>query len=59
MSKTGQIEVKKLCLDLHNFRTMPQKSENDAINAMLSIKPDRFYAVWRALLRIIIFLLKI
>lgn len=51
MSKTGQIEVKKLCLDLHNFRTMPQKSENDAINAMLSIKPDRFYAVMESIIK--------
>ncbi len=30
---------------MKNYRTVPQKSEQDAINAMIAIKPDRFYAV--------------
>ncbi len=45
MPNTSQIEVSKLKLDLKNFRTVPQKKEVDAIKAMISIKPDRFFAV--------------
>lgn len=45
MSKAKEIEIKKLNLDLKNFRTTPQKNEEDAINAMISIKPERFYAI--------------
>lgn len=45
MPTTSQIEVSKLKLDLKNFRTVPQKKESDAIKAMISIKPDRFFAV--------------
>lgn len=45
MPTTSQIEVSKLLLDLKNFRTVPQKRESDAIRAMISIKPDRFFAV--------------
>ncbi|MDO9258160.1 MAG: hypothetical protein Q7U54_21795 [Bacteroidales bacterium] len=45
MPTTSQIEVKDLSLDLKNFRTVPQKKESDAIKAMISIKPDRFFAV--------------
>lgn len=50
MPNVSQIEVSKLCLDLNNFRTIPQKNEVDAINAMISIKPDRFYAVMESLM---------
>ncbi|MCL4481221.1 MAG: hypothetical protein M1445_01125 [Bacteroidetes bacterium] len=45
MPTTSQIEVSKLILDLKNFRTVPQKKESNAIKAMISIKPDRFFAV--------------
>lgn len=45
MPKLTSIEVRKLNLDLKNFRTVPQKTEYDAIKAMISIKPDRFYAI--------------
>ncbi len=45
MPITSQIDVNKLSLDLKNFRTVPQKKESDAIRAMISIKPDRFFAV--------------
>lgn len=45
MPTTSQVEVSKLILDLKNFRTVPQKKESDAIRAMISIKPDRFFAV--------------
>ncbi|MDR1182906.1 MAG: hypothetical protein LBL13_13110 [Bacteroidales bacterium] len=50
MPNVSQIEVSKLSLDLNNFRTVPQKNEVDAINAMISIKPDRFYAVMESLM---------
>src|SRR5690606_22075692 len=45
-----QIEVNKLKLDLKNFRTVPQKKEVDAIKAMISIKPDRFFAVMESII---------
>lgn len=45
MPTSVQIEVSLLNLDLKNFRTVPQKEESDAIRAMISIKPDRFFAV--------------
>jgi len=50
MPTTSQIEVNKLTLDLKNFRTVPQKKETAAIKAMISIKPDRFYAVMESII---------
>lgn len=50
MSKSKEIEIKKLSLDLKNFRTTPQINEDDAINAMISIKPERFYAVMESII---------
>lgn len=50
MPTTSQIEVNKLKLDLKNFRTVPQKKETDAIKAMISIKPDRFFAIIESLI---------
>lgn len=50
MPTTAQIEVSKLKLDLKNFRTVPQKKEADAIKAMISIKPDRFFAVMESII---------
>lgn len=50
MPTTSQIEVSKLKLDLKNFRTVPQKKEVDAIKAMISIKPERFYAVMESII---------
>jgi hypothetical protein len=51
MPTTSQIEVSKLKLDLKNFRTVPQKKETDAIKAMISIKPDRFFAVMESIIQ--------
>ena len=45
MSKSQQVDFSKLSLDLSNLRMMPQKSEEKAINVMIAIKPDRFFAV--------------
>ena len=50
MPTTAQIEVSNLKLDLKNFRTVPQKKEADAIKAMISIKPDRFFAVMESII---------
>lgn len=50
MPTSQQIDVKKLSLDLQNFRTTKQKKEADAIKAMISIKPDRFQAIMESLL---------
>lgn len=50
MPTTSQMEVSKLKLDLKNFRTVPQKKESDAIKAMISIKPDRFFAVMESII---------
>lgn len=51
MPTTSQIEVSNLKLDLKNFRTVPQKKESDAIKAMISIKPDRFFAVMESIIQ--------
>lgn len=50
MSKNAELEVKKLSLDLKNFRTVPQKNELKAIKAMISISPDRFFAVMESII---------
>jgi hypothetical protein len=50
MSKTEQIDVSKLNLDLNNFRTTPQKTEEDAIKAMIAIKSERFYAIMESII---------
>ena len=50
MPNNKYLKVKDINLDLKNYRTIPQKSEADAINAMIAIKPDRFYAVVESIL---------
>jgi hypothetical protein len=50
MPNNKYIKVKDINLDLKNYRTIPQKTEADAINAMIAIKPDRFYAVVESIL---------
>lgn len=44
------MQVKALNLDLKNFRTVPQPDETHAINAMISINPDWFWALLESLL---------
>ncbi len=44
------LAVKDLSLDLHNYRTVPKKNESEAISAMISLSPDRFWAVMRSIL---------
>lgn len=50
MPKTKLLEVKKLALDLKNFRTVPQPNEASAIHAMITINPDWFWALMESLL---------
>jgi hypothetical protein len=50
MPNNKYLKVKDINLDLKNYRTIPQKTEADAINAMIAIKPDRFYAVVESIL---------
>lgn len=44
------LPVKSLHLDLRNYRTIPQPDETHAINTMISINPDRFWALLESLL---------
>jgi hypothetical protein len=50
MPTTNQIKVKELKLDLKNFRTIPQKNEHGAVNALISISADRFWALMESLI---------
>lgn len=44
------IPIKRLKLDLNNYRTVPQKDELSAINAIIAIKPDKFWALTESIL---------
>ncbi|MDQ0037876.1 hypothetical protein J2W30_005655 [Variovorax boronicumulans] len=50
MAKTKLLPVKELAIDLRNFRTVRQKTELDAIKAMISISPDYFWGLMESLL---------
>jgi hypothetical protein len=50
MAYTNPAPVKDLNLDLANFRTVPQADEVYAIQAMVSISPDRFWALMESLI---------
>ncbi len=50
MATNLSFPVLKLSLDLKNFRTVPQKSEGDAISAMITIKPERFHAIMTSIM---------
>lgn len=50
MPEAKYIDIKDLYLDLKNPRTVPQESEEKAIETMISIKPDRFNAVMESIL---------
>jgi len=45
-----QLTVKSLSLDLNNFRVVKAKSEISEIRALITISPDRFWALMRSLL---------
>jgi hypothetical protein len=50
MPNTAMLTVKALNLDLANFRTTKQKTEIDAMRALIDIDPDWFWALMRSLL---------
>jgi hypothetical protein len=50
MPETKLIPVKELNLDLLNFRTVKQIDEVHAIKAMISISPERFWALMESLI---------
>jgi hypothetical protein len=50
MPTTAAIAIKELKLDLKNFRTVAQPDEVTALHAMISIAPDRFWALTDSLL---------
>jgi hypothetical protein len=51
MPETNPLAIKDLALDLRNFRTVTQKSEIDAVEAMILTSPDRFWALTDSLLK--------
>lgn len=50
MPQNKSIAVEDLKLDLSNYRTVPQSNEVNAINAMIRVSPDRFWALMGSLL---------
>lgn len=50
MPTMKRLNVNLLYLDLDNFRTIHQKNETHAINTMITISPDRFWALLDSLL---------
>lgn len=50
MPEMQRVKIKGLSLDLNNFRTVPQKNEIAAVDAMISTSPDRFWALADSLL---------
>jgi len=50
MSRNEQVDVATLNLDLSNYRTVKQQDEHHAIQAMISISPDRFWALLESIL---------
>ena len=50
MPKNKNVKVNALSLDLKNFRTVPQPNEEQAINALIGIEPEWFWALMESLL---------
>jgi hypothetical protein len=50
MPVTKQMSVKDLSLDLANFRTVHQKNEQEALQAMIAVSPEYFWALMDSLL---------
>lgn len=51
MPESRLVKVKDLSLDLANFRTVQQKDEKSAVEAMISTSPDRFWALAESILQ--------
>ena len=50
MPRVASLPIKQLQLDLRNFRTVPQPTEEEAVNAMVSIRPSWFWSLMESLL---------
>lgn len=50
MSTKQSLQISDLKLDLVNFRTVPQTDEEDAVHAMVSIRPEWFWSLTESLL---------
>jgi hypothetical protein len=50
MPKNASTDIQELTLDLRNYRTVAQTKEVQAIQAMISVSPDRFWALVDSLL---------
>lgn len=50
MPSVASLPIEQLQLDLRNFRTVPQANEEDAVDAMVSIRPGWFWALMESLL---------
>lgn len=50
MSEKEDVPIKSLSLDLTNFRTVEQPDEIEAIRAMISTRPDYFWALTASLI---------
>lgn len=50
MPEIKSIAINNLKLDLSNFRTVQQEDEIRAVKAMISISPDRFWALMESLI---------
>lgn len=50
MPTLKNIEVKNLYLDLNNYRTLPQKNEQNAIKAMIKIREKKFLGILNSIL---------
>jgi hypothetical protein len=51
MPEQQSVEVSRLALDLNNFRTVPQNSEERALQAILQINPDWFWSLVESLIK--------
>ncbi len=50
MARTVSVSIQELKLDLRNFRTVAQADEIQAVQAMISISPDHFWALMDSLI---------
>ncbi|MEM7361048.1 MAG: hypothetical protein AAF431_18295 [Pseudomonadota bacterium] len=50
MATVKNLKVQELSLDLSNYRTIPQSSERNAIEALIAINPSKFWGLMKSLL---------
>ncbi len=48
--KIEKIQIESLSLDLTNFRTLPQENEKEAVNTMISVSPNSYWALFNSIL---------